>query len=282
MQFADLALARRVEEAEGVSGKICGQAVARLHPESGAAVIKVGGGYAVFTGANSPITQAVGLGMRGPVKEAEIERMEAFYRKRGAPVNIEFCPLADAKLFQLLVAQGYRPIEFSNVLVRPLKRSEKFPAFAGGVGVRLAKPQEQGLWARTVAQGFAEHVKVTEELLNVIEAFSSRPAAKCFFGVLDGKIAGGGVLAIYKRLAVLGGASTLPEFRRRGVQTALQHARLKFAAREGCDLAMTITQPGSISQRNAERRGFHVVYTRVKFLREWPSRRKPGRRQTRA
>jgi GNAT superfamily N-acetyltransferase len=154
--------------------------------------------------------------------------------------------------------------------VRPLKRSEKFPEFAAGVGVRLAMPQEQGLWARTVAQGFAEHVKVTEELLNIIEAFSSRPAAKCFFGVVNGKIAGGGVLAIHKRLAVLGGASTLPAFRRRGVQTALQHARLKFAAQEGCDLAMTITQLGSVSQRNAERRGFRVVYTRVKFLREWP------------
>jgi len=278
MQFADLALARRIEEAEAVSGKMCAEAVAQLQPESRAAVIKVGGGYAAFTGVTSPITQAVGLGMRGPVKEAEIKRMEAFYRKRGAPVNIELCPLADAKLFQLLVARGYRPIEFSNVLVRPLKRSEKFPVFAAGVDVRLAKPEEQGLWARTMAQGFAEHVKVTEELLNVIEAFSSRPAAKCFFGLLNGKIVGGGVLAIHKRLGVLGGASTLPAFRRRGVQTALQHARLKFAAREGCDLAMTITQPGSTSQRNAERRGFRVVYTRVKLLREWPLGKRQRRR----
>jgi GNAT superfamily N-acetyltransferase len=77
-------------------------------------------------------------------------------------------------------------------------------------------------------------------------------------------------------MAVLGGASTLPEFRRRGVQTALQHARLTFAAGAGCDLATTITQPGSASQRNAERRGFHVIYTRVKFLKEWPRVKKRG------
>jgi hypothetical protein len=77
------------------------------------------------------------------------------------------------------------------------------------------------------------------------------------------------VVVIRKRLAVLGGASTLPTFRRRGLQTALQHARLKLAARDGCDLAMTITQPGSTSQRNAERRGFCVAYTRCKLIREW-------------
>jgi GNAT superfamily N-acetyltransferase len=274
MQFADLALARRLEEAEAVSGRKCAQGLAELHPECRAAVIKLSGGYAVFTGASSPITQAVGLGMHGPVREADIKRMEGFYRKCGAPVNIELCPFADATLVQLLGARGYRPIEFSNVLVRPLKRSDKFPAFAGGVSVRLAKPEEQDLWAHTVAKGFAEHFRVTEELVNLLEAFASRPGAKCFFGLLNGEIAGGGVLAIYERLAVLGGASTLPAVRRRGVQTALQHARLRFAIRAGCDLAMTITQPGGISQRNAERRGFRVVYTRMKLLLEWPTGRK--------
>lgn len=269
MRFADLELARRLEEAEAVAGVRCAEAVARFHPECRAAVLKVGSGYAAFTGATSPITQAVGLGLRGPVTEAQIKRMEAFYRKRGAAVNIELCPLADAKLVQLLGRRGYHPIEFSNVLVRPVRRSERFPAPAAGVRVRRMEPGEQELWARMVAQGFAEHMKVTEELLSILEAFCSRPGSKCFFGLVDGKIAGGGVAVIRKRLAVLGGASTLPGVRRRGVQTALQHARLKFAARQGCDLAMTITQPGSTSQRNAERRGFHVVYTRCKLIRKW-------------
>jgi GNAT superfamily N-acetyltransferase len=269
MRFADLELARRLEEAEAVAGVKCTEAVARLHPECRAAVLKVGSGYAAFTGATSPITQAVGLGLRGSVTEAQIKRMEAFYRKRGAAVNIELCPLVDAKLVQLLGRRGYRAIEFSNVLVRPLRRSERFPAPAAGVRVRRMEPGERKLWARTVAQGFAEHMKVTEELLSILEAFSSRSGSNCFFGLVDGQIAGGGVAVIRKRLAVFGGASTLPEVRRRGVQTALQHARLKFAAREGCDLAMTITQPGSTSQRNAERRGFRVVYTRCKLIRKW-------------
>jgi hypothetical protein len=47
------------------------------------------------------------------------------------------------------------------------------------------------------------------------------------------------------------------------VQTALIRARLAFAAAAGCDLAAVNTVPGSVSQRNAERQGFRVVYTRA-------------------
>jgi hypothetical protein len=53
------------------------------------------------------------------------------------------------------------------------------------------------------------------------------------------------------------------------VQKALLLVRLAVAAENGCDLAMVATQPGSGSQRNVERLGFRVVYTRTKFLKQW-------------
>jgi len=65
------------------------------------------------------------------------------------------------------------------------------------------------------------------------------------------------------------GASTLPAFRNRGVQTALLKQRLARAAAENCDLAVCIAAPGSSSQRNVVRLGFSVLYTRVKFERAW-------------
>ena len=64
-------------------------------------------------------------------------------------------------------------------------------------------------------------------------------------------------------LAQLSGASTLPAYRRRGVQTALLGERLRWAASQGCDLAVVTTQPGSKSQQNAVRRGFDRLYTRA-------------------
>ena len=68
-------------------------------------------------------------------------------------------------------------------------------------------------------------------------------------------------------VASLGGASTLPAFRNRGAQTALLQARLAFAVESGCEVAMVTTLPGTTSQRNVERQGFRVVYTRAKLQR---------------
>ena len=79
-----------------------------------------------------------------------------------------------------------------------------------------------------------------------------------------------GLRSIGLASVVLFGASTLPDFRNKGVQTALLRTRLKRAGEEGCDLAMSLAQPGSASQRNIVRQGFHVLYTRVKFGRAVP------------
>lgn len=61
------------------------------------------------------------------------------------------------------------------------------------------------------------------------------------------------------------GASTVPELRRRGLQGALLEERMRYAFDHGCDLAMMVAEAGSESQRNAERQGFQVAYTRLKW-----------------
>ena len=54
-----------------------------------------------------------------------------------------------------------------------------------------------------------------------------------------------------------------PAHRRHGIQNALLAVRLADAAAEGCDLAVIVTQPGSKSHQNAQRCGFHLLYTRA-------------------
>ncbi|WP_284743952.1 GNAT family N-acetyltransferase [Amycolatopsis sp. RTGN1] len=57
-------------------------------------------------------------------------------------------------------------------------------------------------------------------------------------------------------VAILGAASTLPEYRGRGAQPALLRRRLVAAAAEGCTLAVATARPGSPSVANLERAGF--------------------------
>jgi hypothetical protein len=73
------------------------------------------------------------------------------------------------------------------------------------------------------------------------------------------------VLAIHDGVAHLAGASTIPAGRKQGAQLALLDARLRYAAEQGCDLALMGAAPGSGSQRNAERHGFRIAYTRIKW-----------------
>ena len=56
----------------------------------------------------------------------------------------------------------------------------------------------------------------------------------------------------------------------RGVQSALIACRLHEAALAGCEYAVVSTQPASGSQRNMERRGFRLAYTKLVMRREWP------------
>jgi GNAT superfamily N-acetyltransferase len=256
--------------------------VAKLHPQIPTAAEAIAGGWAVFTGIGSPISEARGLGMSGPVTEADMDRLESFYRSRGDAVRIEVCPLADSSFHQLLAARGYRLLEFSNMLACPLAPGENFRIAThhrqkqrrksrvrrARVRTRMANSSESSLWADTVARCFAGHMEITQELISVVSCWAHSGLGACYFGLVNGEIAGGGSVAVHARVALLGGAGTMERFRNRGVQQALIAARLRHAARAGCDLAMTVTLPGTSSQRNCERHGFRVVYTRTKFLLE--------------
>jgi GNAT superfamily N-acetyltransferase len=81
--------------------------------------------------------------------------------------------------------------------------------------------------------------------------------------VMDGRAVGSASVIVLGSTAVLGGAATLPVFRRRGVQQALIKARLALAARAGCELAVVTADPGSSSGRNAERTGFQLICNHV-------------------
>jgi GNAT superfamily N-acetyltransferase len=86
-----------------------------------------------------------------------------------------------------------------------------------------------------------------------------------FLAELDGEPVASASLFLGDGVALLAGASTIPKARNHGAQTALLAARLDYAADHGCALAMMATEPGSPSQRNGERQGFRIAYTRMKW-----------------
>ena len=266
--FADLALARRLElhEGYGIANSI--ETLKRLQPHVGGTVERVAGAYAIFAGAQSPISRAIGLGMNGPVSAADVEQVEEFYRRRQTTTQIDLCPLADATLKTLLAERGYQLQEFFNVWFRPLEDYEGAGAAAAGVSVHEAEAAEGDAWIRAVSGGFTESEDLTAADLEIATVFFNEPETRCFLSLVDGRPAGGGAMFIHEKVAAFFSGSTLPLARGRGAQTALLHARLQAAREAGCDLALIKTAPGNASQRNVQRAGFHLAYTKVTMKRD--------------
>jgi hypothetical protein len=255
--FADAALARRLEAAEALNARFC------TASPPGAAFLDIAGGCAIFVGADSPLTQAVGLGLNGAVSEAEIDALEEFFRSRNAGVSLDLCPLAAPGLLEILAHRGYRPTEFNNVLVKRLAHESIVLA----PRVRRALAGEDDLWSHTVGRGFFHQVDLTTGEMDVGRAIFAMPGALCYLAVATtGEPAGGGALAVRGGLATLFADSTIATFRRAGFHRELISARLNEAVALGCDMATASTLPGSTSQRNFERLGFEVVYTKVTLV----------------
>ena len=266
--FADLDLARRLERTEAYGNAAFVEARARAFPDSGAEWIDVDGTYAMFDGPTSPISQTFGLGMFHPLTAERLDRVEGFFKVRGADVFHEVSPLADPTTFALLNERGYRPIEFTNVLFRPISPDVVLSASPDkNVKVRVMGENEKTLWSDTAFAGWSEFTELSDFLRDMgkVHACSKSPS---FLAELDSQPIATGMLTIHEGVALLAGASTIPTERRQGAQLALLEARLRYGAEQGCDIAMMSALPGSASQRNAERHGFRIAYTRIKWHHE--------------
>jgi len=264
LALVDVDLSRRLEFAEGKTNAAIVDARAALTPESGAAWIECAGTMAMFDGLESPLTQTFGLGLAGPVNDEDLDVIEDFFRSHGAAVLHEVSPLADLSMLSILNRRGYQPVELTSIMFRAL---EPLNINTGGtkVRVRMAAAGEEDLWSETAARGWGESPELAAFVRDIGQVSARSRGTFSFFGELDGRPVASGSVCIHDGIALLAGASTAPESRNRGAQRALLEARLRYAAEAGADLAMMGAQPGSGSQRNAERQGFRIAYTRIKW-----------------
>ncbi len=238
-------------------------------PEWGAEVRAVGSGHAVWgseRGAPS-VSRVFALGLEGAMNREDLTRAEELYAAHGDRTRVVTSPWTHPSLFDLLAQRGYRVIGHDNVLTRVLDDAPAIALPAAGVTVaRVAQDRAAvGAWGRIVRLGFGMDLD-DERFASADRVFEVSTTGTLYLGSVDGEPAGGSALALRDGMATLFATSTVPSFRRRGVQSALIAARVAYARAQGADLAVVITDPGSDSQRNLEtRHGFRVGYTTALF-----------------
>lgn len=270
MIHIDLRFAQRIEHHEALNLADVAQTQAQRVPASNAAVLPIGDGIAAFARADWPVNAAAGIGMGNNAFQSEqLDELDSFYAQFGVEPRVVVCPFTDRDLLQQLGRRGYYIAQFMNVHARALTPADAIAQSTHEIDVKMASAEEADHWALVnVRSGRGEDdIPADDKWLALARTAIARPCVNGFIAWVDGRPAGSAAMCVRDGVAMFFSTSTHPKYRRRGVQAALIRARLAHAAQAGCDIAIVTTSPGSDSQRNVQRYGFDVSYTRVTMTR---------------
>lgn len=229
--------------------------------------LHVAGGRAIYTGPRALFSVALGVGLRGVVRAEDVDRMEALLGQGGGAVRIELGPFSDATLSRELARRRYAVESFQLVWWRPPAAAPPPPP---GVTVRPVATGEERTWAELFFHAYAGRPAMAEVELQGGLNLTRTPCNTCFLACVDGEPRGVGVVSATEGVALLSGDGVPPPYRGRGLQLALIHARLAWAAERGCDVATASTEPSTASQRSYEKAGFRCAYPKLIMVRPAP------------
>lgn len=196
----------------------------------------------------------------------QLDSILDFYHEQGVspmfdlnPYVVEYAPERDG-LLDALAARGFYQRSFHQMLYGVPHANT--PPTPDHITIRpVQTPDEVDSLAYIYGQ-----IRGIEDQ-DAIRVLIGQLNYRCFLAFIDGKAAGLGILHIKDGAASMANGMTLPEFRGRGVQTALLYHRMRTAAEAGCTLMVSQCQAGSISQRNQQRVGFQIAGTKVWWVR---------------
>lgn len=200
---------------------------------------------------------------------ADIGQLDAilrFYQEQGAspmfdlsPYVVEYTPERDG-LLDALAVRGFYQRSFHQMLYgQPHADTPPTPDHI------IIRTVEKGDEVDSLAYIYGQIRGTADQ--DAIRVLVGQPNYRCFLAFIDGTAAGLGILHIKNGAASMANGMTLPEYRGRGVQTALLYRRMRTAAEAGCTLMVSQCQAGSISQRNQQRIGFQIAGTKVWWVR---------------
>lgn len=253
------ALARRIENAQA-------EQIDRtpLPSRQGAPSLRIAGGRVLFLGPRSPFSAAVGVGLDGMVGLADLDRIEDLLGQGGGAVRIELNPFCEPSLSAKLAARGYRVERFLQVWCRP---PSPVPPPVPGVEVRPLRPGEERRWAELFFLSYLGRPASSELELAGGLGIVRTQGNTCFLALQEGEPRGVGVASVTDGVALLSADGVVPLFRGRGLQLALIHARLAWAAERGADVVTASTEPATASQRSYEKAGFRCAYPKLVMVR---------------
>ena len=281
----DLALVRRLEAIASTTTLHLVDAMCANDPASRAVGVPMFGGALIVTGPDRYVNRAMGVSLDERSSD-EIDAIQQFYRDHELPAALEVASWAPPTTIAELSRRNFRlgwframfaispaeragtaltgPTLTGTALTGPRLAGTTDSTAGGGVQIVAVDRANEDTWLQTFAVGSGvldSHARdISDEFARATRACRD---TYIFMATIGGQAAGCGTLQITGGIAWVGGAATLPEFRRRGVQAALLSHRVRLAADLECDLVAATAVPSGQSARNLVHLGFQHVQTQV-------------------
>src|SRR5262245_26936248 len=119
----------------------------------GVAIERLGSGTALLVRSDSPMNKAIGFGFDGPLDAGELDRVEAIWQQRRAPLQCEVATLARCEVFEQLSRRGHALRAFENVL-GCAPAAVAAAAAAAPFAVERVGDADAERWIECIADGF--------------------------------------------------------------------------------------------------------------------------------
>ncbi|MFF2889368.1 GNAT family N-acetyltransferase [Paenibacillus sp. NPDC057967] len=192
-----------------------------------------------------------------------LDEILTFYRARERRFQMDIDPAGNnEETLQYLAGKGLLQMGFQSVLYGlPCAEQPELPA---SITIQpIENEADFDLYARVHCVGAGMSLDDKHHFVNNNIGLLNRSGWKLFLANWNDIPAAVGVMHIHEGTASLALAATLPEYRRKGLQTALLKWRLHEAYQAGCDLVAGQASFGSSSQHNMERLGMSLAWTRA-------------------
>jgi len=229
---------------------------------------ELGGAYALSAPTLETLmfNRVVGLGMARPATDALLDAIVSHYSERGAPFEVNLCPLAEpSDLPGRLSARGLGSPFHHVKWVRGIQTA---PAQAVTLRLERVKPRQAREFANIAAEGFASGLPSARDWL---AGCVGRPGWTHYVSRENDEPVGCGAMFVTGDGAWLVFDSTREEHRSKGSQSLIISARIRDAAAAGCRWLSTDTGPNwpdvdTTAWRNLQRAGFVAAYERQCWL----------------
>ncbi len=193
---------------------------------------------------------------------SSLDTILEWYDSYGIHCRFDIAPYtASPALLWQLAKKGWYQSRFYNVFYGI---PQEDPHFRSPIQVRRVAPTERDVFASVYCESFeVPETDAYAYVRDTVRGLVTIPTNHCFFALVDDTVAAIGVLSLYGQIGYFALAATRPRFQRHGCQRALLQARLRVAMQQNCTLTVSQTAVTSASQRNVERVGLRLAYTKV-------------------